>query len=194
MAKISKLRFFISSSMGETVPIELRTVLRTLGDRYELFEFLFIEETATPASLQDNMRHMIKHCDALIMVFHKLEGRDVRRAREAAKASGTVGPGVGLVKAGVQFEYQYAIELGKPIFLFVEQKFFDHRDSRRYLESIWTQAALISKNFGSSQECATFIEQSAFNYIVAAARDQLAHDGNRKLSTTAGGGPGGTNV
>lgn len=179
--------------MGETVPIELRTVLRTLSDRYELFEFLFIEETATPANLQDNMRRMINHCDALIMVFHKLEGRAVTQARDAAKASGTVGPGAGLVKAGVQFEYQYAIEMGKPIFLFTQQKFFDHAPSRKYLESIWTQASLSSRTFGSSQECAAAIEQSVFNYIVTAAREQLGQDGRTKLPTTAGGGPGGTN-
>ena len=33
------MEFFVSSSMGEHVPIELRTVLKTLSQRYELFEF-----------------------------------------------------------------------------------------------------------------------------------------------------------
>lgn len=193
MAKISKLKFFISSSMGETVPIELRTVLRTLSDRYELFEFLFIEEAATPANLEDNMRRMINRSDALIMVFHKLEGQAARQARAAASASGTVTPGAGLVKSGVQFEYQYAIDLGKPIFLFTQQKFIDHPPSRRYLETIWKQAAISSMNFGSSQECAAAIEQSVFNYIVTAAHEQLLQDGRKKLPSTAGGSPGNPN-
>ena len=185
MANINKLRFFISSSMGEQVPMELRTVLKALGDRYELFDFLFIESTATPANLDDQMRRLIDQSDGLIMIFHKLEGAAAKKAKDAADSRGGVSPGRGLVKSGVEFELGYALDRERPIFLFVEHKFMAHGPSKTYLEQVWQRASLNSKEFFTSEDCARAIEQSLFTYIVTATKRQLEEDGQRKL-TSAG--------
>ena len=176
--------FFVSSSMGEHVPIELRTVLKTLSQRYELFEFKFIENMASPAHLDDQMRRMIDDCDGIIMIFHKLDARGVRASNAAAERKGGIQPWKGIVKEGVEFELQHAIATERPIFLFTEQRFLDHPQSHRYLSNVWQQASLSSQTFTTSQGCVDAIEQSLFNYIVLATKAQLRRDGKSKLDST----------
>ncbi|MBZ9714514.1 hypothetical protein [Deinococcus multiflagellatus] len=170
--------------MGEQLPIELRTVLKALSDRYELFEFTFIESISSPAHIQDQMKSMINDSDGVIMIFHKLDAKAARASREAADRKGGVVPGKGIVKEGVEFELQYAIETQRPIFLLTEQKFLDHAPSKAYLHNVWGRAHLSSRVFSTTKECADAIEQSLFAYIVNATKEKLRYDGQSKLSSS----------
>lgn len=156
-ADVKALEIFISSSMAADNPkaLELRSMLQTVGKRYELLKYSFIEDRASPGDPDYQMQTGVRDCDAIAMIFHK-------------------GRGKAFVRPGILREYQLSVELNKPIFMFSQEGFVPKTEEGANLVSLMRdRKGLYDYKFSSNVDLVDTLERSLFDFMVSSTKNQF---------------------
>ena len=130
-------------------------MLKTVGKRYELLEYNFIESRVSPGDPDHEMQSGIRGCDAIAMIFHK----------ERGKAA---------IREGLFREYNLSLELKKPIFMFTQEGFVTKTKERAALiDAMRKQKKIYTYEFASNADLVDTLEKSLFDFMLSSTRERL---------------------
>ena len=130
-------------------------MLQTVGKRYELLEYHFIEDRASPGNPDHEMRSGVRDCDAIAMIFHKEKGKAA-------------------IREGLLKEYNLSVELKKSIFMFTQEGFVTRTKERADLISAMrNRKGIYSAQFSNNEQLVDRLEKSLFDFMLSSTREKL---------------------